>query len=148
VIGRGAGEDVEYDAAKAGAESRPGLVVFRFDAPLFYANANRFSDDVKGVMEGAPTPVRWLVLDCSSITDVDYSAGLELTDLITYVHQRGARFGLVRADEALLATLRTYGVLDEVAPDRIFERLSDVFDAFEAAPAAAPAPSQQGEESG
>jgi high affinity sulfate transporter 1 len=139
VIGQGAGEDVEYDAAKAGAESRPGLVVFRFDAPLFYANANRFSDDVKGVMEGAPTPVRWLVLDCSSITDVDYSAGLELTDLITYVHQRGARFGLVRADEALLATLRTYGVL---------ERLSDVFDAFEAAPAAAPAPSQQGEESG
>ena len=147
VIGQGTGDDVEYDAATAGAQSRPGLVVFRFDAPLFYANANRFSDDVKGVMEGAPTTVRWLVLDCSSITDVDYSAGLELTDLITYVHQRGARFGLVRADEALLATLRTYGVLDKVPPDRIFARLSDVFDAFEATPAAAPA-SSSGHESG
>ena len=123
-----------YEAAEAGAQSRPGLVIFRFDAPLFYANANRFSDDVKAVMEGAPTPVQWLVLDCSSVTDVDYSAGLELTDLISYVHQRGARFGLVRADESLLATLRTYGVLGEVAPDRVFEHLEEVFAAYEALP--------------
>ncbi|MFZ2014336.1 MAG: SulP family inorganic anion transporter [Nocardioides sp.] len=134
VIGQGAGEDLDYEAAKAGAQSRPGLVIFRFDAPLFYANANRFSDDVKAVMEGAPTPVQWLVLDCSSVTDVDYSAGLELTDLISYVHQRGARFGLVRADESLLSTLRTYGVLGEVAPDRVFEHIEDVFAAYQALP--------------
>ncbi len=134
VIAQGTGDDLDYEAAEAGAQSRPGLVIFRFDAPLFYANANRFSDDVKAVMEGAPTPVQWLVLDCSSVTDVDYSAGLELTDLISYVHQRGARFGLVRADESLLSTLRTYGVLGEVAPDRVFEHLEDVFAAYQALP--------------
>lgn len=138
VVGEGAGEQLEYSPATAGAQSRPGLVVFRFDAALFYANAARFTDDVKRVVEGAPTPVRWLVLDCSSVDDVDYSAGLELTDLIHYVHRRGAEFGLARADEALLATLRTYGVLDEVAPDRIFPRLSDVFEAFQALPPAGP----------
>jgi high affinity sulfate transporter 1 len=134
VIAQGTGEDLAYEAAAAGAESRPGLVIFRFDAPLFYANANRFSDDVKAVIEGAPTPVQWLVLDCSSVTDVDYSAGLELADLISYVHQKGARFGLVRADESLRATLTTYGVLGEVAPDRIFEHVEDVFAAYEALP--------------
>jgi len=144
VIGEGTSpDDLDYKQARAGAESRPGLVVFRFDAPLFYANANRFSDDVKAVVDGAPTPVRWLVLDCSAIDDIDYSAGLELTDLVSFVHQRGAQFGLARADDALLATLRTYGVLDRVAPDRVFDHLDEVFAAWEEQPpaeTAAPGP--------
>ena len=134
VIGQGAGEDIDYEPATSGAQSRPGLVIFRFDAPIFYANATRFADDVKAVVDGASPPVQWLVLDCSAFSDIDYSAGLELKDLISYVHQHGARFGLVRADDSVLATLRTYGVLDEVATDRVFEHLEDVFAAFEALP--------------
>jgi high affinity sulfate transporter 1 len=134
VIGQGAGDDVDYEPATPGAQSRPGLVIFRFDAPVFYANATRLADDVKAIVDGASPPVRWLVLDCSAFSDVDYSAGLELKDLISYVHQHGARFGLVRADDAVLATLRTYGVLDEVAADRVFEQFEDVFAAFEALP--------------
>jgi MFS superfamily sulfate permease-like transporter len=101
---------------------------------LFYANAARFTDHVKGVVEGAPTPVRWLVLDCSSITDVDYSAGLEIADLITYLHQRGTQFGLAHADATLLETLRTDGVLALVPPDRIFSHVGEVFEAWEARP--------------
>lgn len=134
VVSEGADDELSYAPATSGTQSRPGLVVFRFDAALFYANATRFTDEVKAVVEGAPTTVRWLVIDCSSIDDVDYSAGLELADLITYVHQRGAKFGLAHVDDALLATLRTYGVLDRVAPDRIFSQLSDVFDAWESLP--------------
>ena len=140
MIGQGAGDAVEYEPATPGAQSRPGLVIFRFDAPIFYANASRFSDDVKAVVDGATPPVRWLVLDCSAFSDVDYSAGLELKDLISYVHQHDARFGLARADDAVLATLRTYGVLDEVPPERVFEGLEDVFAAYKALPPADPAP--------
>jgi high affinity sulfate transporter 1 len=134
VVGEGDGEALDYAQARRGVESRPGLVVFRFDAALFYANAARFTDDVKAVVEGAPTPVRWLILDCSSIPDVDYSAGLEVSDLITYLRQRGTEFGLAQADPALLETLRTYGVLDEVAPDLVFSRVGEVFAAWEARP--------------
>jgi MFS superfamily sulfate permease-like transporter len=140
VVAQGSGDDLDYETATAGAQSRPGLVIFRFDAPVFYANANRFADDVKALVEGAPTPVRWLVLDCSAVSDVDYSAGLELGDLITYVHHHDARFGLARADDALVATLRRYGVLDEIPPERIFEHLDDVFAAYEALPPADPSP--------
>ena len=136
VVGEGAGDELEYSPAKAGAQSRPGLVVFRFDATLFYANAARFTDDAKAVVEGAPSPVRWFVLDCSSAVDVDYSAGLELADLITYLHQGGVQFGLAHADDSLLATLRTLGVLDQIAPDRIFSQVDEVFVAWEAQPAA------------
>ena len=62
-------------------QSLPGLIIFRYDADLFYANANRFSDDVQGLLRSAPTPVNWLVLDCAAIGDVDYSAStmLQLT---------------------------------------------------------------------
>ena len=132
VVGEGSADQLSYTPASAGTQSRPGLVIFRFDAALFYANATQFTDDVKAVVEGAPTPVRWLVLDCSSVDDVDYSAGLELTDLITYVHQRDAKFGLAHLDDSLLATLRSYGVLDHVAADRIFSTIDEVFDAWEA----------------
>jgi MFS superfamily sulfate permease-like transporter len=131
VIGKGTGGVREYVAAEPGAQSQPGLVVFRFDAQLFYANANRFLDDVKAVFEGAPEPVRWLVLDCSSIDDVDYSAGVALGELIEYVHQSGAHFGIVRADAQLLSTLRGYGVLDAFSSDYVFTGLGAVFSAYE-----------------
>src|ERR1700712_361046 len=49
-----------YSTAKAGLQSLPGLVVFRYDADLFYANANQFSDDVQSLIEAAPDPGRWL----------------------------------------------------------------------------------------
>ena len=132
VVGEGDARQFTYTPVASGVQSRPGLVIFRFDATLFYANASRFTDDIKAVVEGAPTPVRWLVLDCSSIDDVDYSAGLEMSDLITYLHQRGAKFGLAHVDDALLATLRTFAVLDKVAPDHIFTGIDDVFEAWEA----------------
>jgi high affinity sulfate transporter 1 len=131
VIGKGGHGRREYVPAEPGAQSLPGLVVFRFDAQLFYANANRFVDDVKAVFEGAPDPVRWLVLDCSAIDDVDYSAGIALVELIEYVHESGANFGIVRADDRLLDTLRTYGVLDAFSSDRVFTGLGAVFAAYE-----------------
>jgi high affinity sulfate transporter 1 len=131
VIRKGHRGHREYVPAEPGAQSLPGLVVFRFDAQLFYANANRFLDDVKAVFEGAPEPVRWLVLDCSAIDDVDFSAGVALAELIEFVHQSGATFGIVRADDRLLATLRTYGVLDRFSSDRVFPGLGAAFQAYE-----------------
>ena len=144
VVGQGPAHNLDYAAAKPGAQSRPGLVIFRFDASLFYANATRLTDDIKAVVEGAPTPVRWMVLDCSSVDDVDYSAGLELAALIAYLRQRGADFGLAHPDDALLATLRTYGVLDHVARDRIFSTVDEVFVAWTSQTPASVVPGELG----
>ena len=52
-----------YRPATAGAQSEPGLIVFRYDAELFYANANRFVDDIENSIDKAPDKVRWLILD-------------------------------------------------------------------------------------
>jgi MFS superfamily sulfate permease-like transporter len=124
-----------YVAAAPGAQSLPGLVVFRYDAELFYANANRFTDDVEAVVAAAPDPVRWLVLDCSATPDVDYSAAISLSGLIKYVQAKRIHFAIVGADTGLQATLKNFGVLDLFDNARIYADLDDVIDAFRGEPA-------------
>ena len=84
VIQQGGDGAPRYLPATPGTQSEPGLVIFRFDAELFYANAGRFVDDVKALVDGAPDPVRWVLIDASALVDVDYSAGLQLKGLHTY----------------------------------------------------------------
>ncbi len=119
-----------YQKAVAGTESLPGLLVFRFDAELFYANASLFVDDIQELVAAAPTKVRWLVLDCSAMTDVDYSAGLNLAGLIKSVHARGAVFALANVDPSLLATLTRYGTLEDFDNAHIFASVADGIEAF------------------
>ena len=116
--------------AKPGLQSAPGLIVFRYDADLFYANAGRFSDDVMALIRSAPQPVRWLVLDCSAISDVDYSASTVLEDLISYVHSHGAHFVLAGVDPELSETLLTDGVLGGLNPDHVFSSVGDAVRAY------------------
>jgi MFS superfamily sulfate permease-like transporter len=120
-----------------GAQSLPGLVVFHYDAELFYANANRFADHFESVISGAPDPVRWVALDCAAIPDVDYSAGVTLANLVDYTRARNARFVLVRPDTQLLATLKVYGTLDTIGEDNIFPTMQEAFTAYQADPDAA-----------
>ncbi len=121
-----------YLPATPGTQSAPGLVVFRFDAELFYANAGRFTDDLKALVEGAPDPVRWVLLDASSLVDADYSAGIQLKDLAKFLDARGITVGLVRADSDLVSTLETYQVVGGDSSVRTFPTISEGIAAFEA----------------
>jgi MFS superfamily sulfate permease-like transporter len=129
---------VVYEKVVTGEESLPGLIIFRFDAQLFYANANRFVDDAQAIVEAAPDPVRWFILDAGSIDDVDYSAGISLGGLINYLDSRGITFGLTRLDESLSTTLGLYGLLDRIPPERRFSTLEEALAAFHADTATGP----------
>jgi MFS superfamily sulfate permease-like transporter len=131
VVGQSAAGNPVYESAVPGTQSRPGLVIFRYDADLFYANAARFTDGVEAIVSAAPDPVRWLVLDCSAIDDVDYSAGLALAGLVDYVHAKNAHFGIAAADPELLSTLKRYGVLDKFDEDRVFDTIQEAFTAYQ-----------------
>jgi MFS superfamily sulfate permease-like transporter len=126
------GARAEFTSAEPGAQTLPGLIVFRYDAELFYANANRFVDAVEAVFSAAPDPVRWLVLDCSSVTDIDYSAAISVKGLIDYVHVHGAHFGIVGADPNLLSSMQTLGLTDDFTRDRIFHDFDEVIAAYRA----------------
>jgi len=133
VLGVEADGQRKYEAAAPGAQSRPGLIIFRYDADLFYANASRFSDDVQNLVLSAPDPVRWVVLDCSALDDVDYSAGLTLNGLVEFVHNHDAEFWLAQPDTVLMATLTNYGVIDTVGEDHVFPTLTAAIDAYASA---------------
>src|SRR3954452_21160327 len=71
---------VKAQVPRPGVMSEPGLVVYRFGAGIFFANAQRLSDEVLGLASG-DSPPRWIILDGSSIDDVDYTGGKTLGEL-------------------------------------------------------------------
>jgi high affinity sulfate transporter 1 len=134
VVGVDASGSRTYTPATPGLESQPGLLIFRYDADLFYANANQFSDDVQQMVASAPTPVRLLVLDCSSIPDIDYSAVIALEGLIDFVHNKGAIFALANLDPDLRADLNKQGAMARVGADHIYDSIPDAVTAFRELP--------------
>ena len=123
-----------YQAAAAGAQTEPGLIVFRYDAELFYANANRFVDDVELLVENAPDPVTWLVADATALTDIDYSAGISLGGLIDYLHSHDIRFVLAGADQQVLDTMETFGLISKIDKDDVHPSVGEAIDAFRRVP--------------
>ncbi|MFJ1704834.1 SulP family inorganic anion transporter [Kitasatospora sp. NPDC088346] len=121
-----------YTVAGPGIQSAPGLIVFRFNAELFYANAGRFADEVRALVDGAPDPVRWLVLDAAGIADVDYSAGIRLHGLLDFLAARGMTFVLARPDAALVKTLKVYELWQRIPPEYVFGNLIDAIRAYAA----------------
>jgi MFS superfamily sulfate permease-like transporter len=119
-----------YRTARPGMQSLPGLLVFRYDADLFYANANRFVDEVQELLAQTPVPCRWLVLDASSIDDIDYSAALSLATLIDFVRAHGARFVLAAADSRLVATLDGFDLLAKIGAVNMQPTVADAVIAF------------------
>jgi sulfate permease, SulP family len=87
--------------ATPGSETEPGLIVYRFGADLFYANDNRFADEVRVLVERAPTPVRWFIVDAGAITDIDYSAAQSLRDLLDNLGRQGVDVVFARVSSYL-----------------------------------------------
>ena len=112
-------------AAVPGTLSAPGLVVFQFGADLFYANAGRFAENVRGLIEQAPTPVNWLVVDAGAITNVDYSAARVLRTLQDDLTRDGVVLVLVHAPSSLLADLGRHRLIDVIDAQHIFETLHE-----------------------
>ena len=124
----------DYHRAVAGTQSASGLIVFRFDSQLFFANATMFCARAETVVVNAPDPVRWFILDCAGIPDIDYSAGRTLGDLVRFLHARSIHVILARPEPALLATLDRYGLMAEIRPESIFSDLDAAVAAFTASP--------------
>jgi sulfate permease, SulP family len=114
-----------WEPAAPGLMTDPGLIVYRFGADLFYANADRFADQVRDLVAGAPEPVRWFIIDCAPIFDLDYTAARTVRDLIDEL--KTAKVGLVlgRVNAFLRSDLVRHGVAGPVGEDRIFDTLHE-----------------------
>jgi SulP family sulfate permease len=112
----------------------PGLVIYRFDAPLFFANAQLLADDVLATVAevAAPAPVRWVVIDAESIGDVDSTGAAMLGDLADDLRGRGITLALARVKAPVAAYLSRAGVLDRIGVERVYLEVDGAVAAFQA----------------
>lgn len=114
------------------ARTIPGLVVYRYDSPLFFANAEDFRRRALAAVTEQTDPVRWFVLNTEANVEVDITALDAVDDLRQDLTDRGIVFALARVKQDLLDQLQAYGLADSVGPDRIFPTLPTAVDAYQA----------------
>jgi high affinity sulfate transporter 1 len=115
-----------------GARTEEGLVVYRFGTSLYFANASRLTEDVATLL-GHGTPVRWLVLDCAAIGDVDYTASVVLAKVVEHVQQHQVHLVLSSVLGPVLQRLDRYGIRQPLGQDACFDTPGEALDAFHAA---------------
>jgi sulfate permease, SulP family len=116
--------------------TEPGLVMYRFGAALFYANASRFAKEVLELTGQAPSAVRWLVVDAEAITHLDYSAARVVLELQKNLKCAGVELGFARLPWDTKEDLNRHHVAEAIPPAMIFARLHDALDAFSKLPKA------------
>jgi sulfate permease, SulP family len=114
-----------------GTFSEPGLVVYRFGVGLFYANAERFAEEISGLVDVA-TPPRWLVLQADAIDDVDYTGGKTLLELVEELETRGIVFAVAGASAHVRAELDRFGITERIGVASYFDTVRAARDAFHA----------------
>lgn len=108
-----------------GKQTEPGLIVYRFGADLFYANHNRFVDEVHTLVEHAPSSVHWFVVDAGAITNIDYSAALSLRDLLDDLARRKVGMIFARVRPSLRSDMDRHRVTAAISTTWIFETLHE-----------------------
>ena len=126
----------------ADGTTAPGLVIYRFDGPLFFANAQLLADDLQAavVAEAAQEPVRWVVVDAESIGDVDSTGAGMLADLAGDFRERGITLALARLKAPVAEYLDRAGVMEKVGAEHVYLEVDDAVTAFEASRSSAPHP--------
>jgi high affinity sulfate transporter 1 len=110
----------------------PGMVMFWFGAGLFYANAGFFGAQVRKVIESSPSPLRWLVIDATAVTELDYSAGQAVRELYEDLRSRGVVMALIVVRGQHHGALERYGLVDLIGANRIFQSHSACLEAYRA----------------
>jgi len=113
------------------AHTIPGLVVYRYDAPLFFANAEDFRRRALAAADQHDSPLRWFVLNVEANVEVDFTA-LEAMDAVREeITGRGGVFALARVKHDLLARLQSFGLADKIGAELLFPTLPTAVDAYE-----------------
>ena len=102
------------------ARQVPGLLLYRFDAPLFFANADVFRARLRERIKDAGQPIRWVVVAAEPITDVDTTAASMLDDLVEELDGREITLALAELKDPVRERLRRYGALERVPDAHIF----------------------------
>ena len=112
-----------------GARTEDGLAVYRFGTSLYYANASRLLEDVAALV-GHGGPLRWLVIDCAAIGDVDYTASAVLVKVIEHVHQHDVHLAISSVLGPVRQQLDRYGISKALGHNAYFDTPGEALEAF------------------
>jgi sulfate permease, SulP family len=114
---------------RPGARTAEGLVAYRFGTSLYYANASRLLEDVAALL-GHGRPLRWMVIDCAAIGDVDYTASVVLIKVVEHAHQRDVRLVLSSVVGPVRLQLDRYGISEALGQAAYFDTPGEALEAF------------------
>ena len=113
-------------------DSQPveGLVVFRYDSPIFFANADDFSARAMQAIDESPQPIRWFLLNAEANTEMDLTAVDALDDLRAELESRGIRFAMARVKQNLQRSLAPTGFIEAMGEEYVFATLPTAVRAY------------------
>jgi len=121
VVVRDAAGNRSFEDPVPGKMAEPGLVMFWFGADLFFANVAFFVEQARKLVHDSPSPVRWLVIDATAITGLDFSAGRAVAELQQDLAKTGVVLALVVLPVKHRADLERMGLIDLIGANRIFD---------------------------
>lgn len=131
VLGRVDGLKGYHDVTRhPDARRIPGLVLFRWDAPLFFANADIFHDHILRAVAEAPTPTRWVIVAAEPVTDIDVTAADMLSALDDELQRAGIELGFAEMKGPAKDRLKQYGLFHKFGDDLFFRTMGQAVDAY------------------
>jgi MFS superfamily sulfate permease-like transporter len=117
------GPDGSEFAALTGIDqgtTAPGVVVYRFGGPLFFANAHLLSENIEAIAAAHPGELKWIVLDAETINDIDTTGAEALKRTVENLRQKGIGFAISRAHAPVRDLLETYELLELIGEQRMY----------------------------
>jgi high affinity sulfate transporter 1 len=108
----------------------PGLVLFRWDAPLFFANAEFFHDRVLDAVASSPTPVRWLVVAAEPVTSIDVTAGDVVCELDETLHAAGIEMCFAEMKDPVKDKLKRFGLFTRFGEKAFFATIEEAVSSY------------------
>ncbi len=132
VLGRPAGVDGYHDVTRYPEARRiPGLVIFRWDAPLFFANAEWFSQRVEQSIAASPTPVKQIIVSAAPITSVDVTSADALEDLNRSLEAAGVELCFAELKDPVKDKLKRFGLFTLLGESRFHPTIELAVKAYE-----------------
>lgn len=131
VLGRVDGLKGYHDITRYPQAKRiSGLVLFRWDAPLFFANAEVFQEHVLQAVADAPTPVKWVVVAAEPVTDIDITAADTLAHLDDALHKAGIELCFAEMKDPVKDHLKNYGLFTKFGAEYFFPTIGQAVDRY------------------
>ena len=131
ILGRAQGVKGYHDITRyPDARLIPGLVLFRWDAPLFFANAEFFKERILAAVAQSPTPVRWLVVAAEPVTSVDVTACDTIAELDEALHARGIELCFAELKDPVKDKLKRFGLYAQVGAAQFFPTIGSAVSSY------------------